>query len=145
MLSATINFSRLGARAFISKTAKHSAKVYLKSTVAGIHPDEQAAAKLAKQQQQVQQQGVFAGMQPALGAPAAGAYSAGTFAGPIEVGRVGSSSNILASPYPAGSSAAVAAAGGAAQGAVVAPAGFNTAAAQQAARIGGAAGSPSRR
>jgi hypothetical protein len=126
MLSATINFSRLGARAFISRTAKHSAKVYLKSTVAGIHPDEQAAAKLAKQQQQVQVQGAYAGMQPAaISAPAggiaAGACPSGAFGEVAEVGRVGSSSNILASPYPAGSSAAVAAAGGAAQGAVASP------------------------
>lgn len=43
--AATINFSRLGARAFISKTAKTSAKVYFKSTVAGLHPDEQAAGR----------------------------------------------------------------------------------------------------
>eukprot|EP00775_Hariotina_reticulata_P009664 gene9664-9823_t len=35
MLSATMNFSRLGARAFISGTAKRTAKVYLKSAVAG--------------------------------------------------------------------------------------------------------------
>ncbi|KAF6265793.1 senescence-associated protein-domain-containing protein [Scenedesmus sp. NREL 46B-D3] len=157
MLSATFNFSRLGARAFISKTAKHSAKVYLKSTVAGIHPDEQAAAKLAKQQQkkQMQQQqqmqqtqmhGTYAGMQPAAtGVPAASAaaYPPGCFTGE-QVGRVGSSSHTPAGPYPAGSSAALAAAGGAAQGAA-APAGFNTAAAQQAAWRGGTAGSPSRR
>jgi hypothetical protein len=35
MLSATLNFSRLGARAIISGTAKRTAKVYLKSAVAG--------------------------------------------------------------------------------------------------------------
>lgn len=43
MLNATLNFSRLGARAFISKTAKKTASVYLKSTMAGMHPEDQAA------------------------------------------------------------------------------------------------------
>ncbi|WIA11726.1 hypothetical protein OEZ85_011821 [Tetradesmus obliquus] len=150
MLSATMNFSRLGARAIISKTAKHSASAYLKSTMAGIHPDEQAAAKLAKYQQLQQQQAqlAYAGMQPAVGAPAVagashGAYPPGTFGGE-QIGRAGSSSNMLASPYPLGSSAAVAA-GGSAHAGAVAPAGFNTAAAHHAARMGGAAGSPSRR
>lgn len=150
MLSATMNFSRLGARAIISKTAKHSASAYLKSTMAGIHPDEQAAAKLAKYQQLQQQQAqlAYAGMQPAVGAPAVagtshGAYPPGTFGGE-QLGRAGSSS-MLASPYPLGSSAAVAAGGNAAHAGAVAPAGFNTAAAQHAARMGGAAGSPSRR
>jgi hypothetical protein len=55
MLQATLNFSRLGARAFISKTASRTAKVYFKSTMAGLHPDEQAAGRRAPGQQQQQQ------------------------------------------------------------------------------------------
>jgi hypothetical protein len=77
---------------------------------------------------------------PAVAGASNGAYPPGSFGGE-QVGRIGSSSNMLASPYPAGSSAAVAAGGSTA----AAPGGFNTAAAQQAARAAGAAGSPSRR
>jgi len=51
MLQATLNFSRLGARAFISKTASRTAKTYLKSTMAGLHPDEQAEARNASRTQ----------------------------------------------------------------------------------------------
>ncbi|GBF99472.1 spartin [Raphidocelis subcapitata] len=45
MVAAARNFTRLGARAVISGTAKRTAKIYLKSTMAGLHPDEQAAAR----------------------------------------------------------------------------------------------------
>ena len=45
MLQATLNFTRLGARAFVSKTAKKTASMYLKSTVAGHHIDDQVAGQ----------------------------------------------------------------------------------------------------
>jgi hypothetical protein len=42
MMQACLNCTRLGARAAISKTAKKTASVYLKSTLAGVTPEEQA-------------------------------------------------------------------------------------------------------
>eukprot|EP00879_Flechtneria_rotunda_P001609 GHRR01001769.1.p1 GENE.GHRR01001769.1~~GHRR01001769.1.p1 ORF type:complete len:345 (+),score=146.16 GHRR01001769.1:601-1635(+) len=117
MLQATINFSRLGARAFISKTAKQSAKMYFKSTVVGIHPDEQKQKKrphfpLAQPP---------AGSNTGAAAPAVAQVVTGVPAtADMVVGRVGSSSNYLSSPYPAGP-AAVAAADGAQGGVQHAP------------------------
>eukprot|EP00877_Chromochloris_zofingiensis_P008370 jgi/Chrzof1/3787/Cz13g08220.t1 len=43
MLQATLNLNRLSARAVVSRTAKKAAKMYLKDTLAGFHPDDQAA------------------------------------------------------------------------------------------------------
>jgi hypothetical protein len=130
MLAATMNFSRLGARAFISKTAKKSAKMYLKSAVAGHALEHQASGQRAPS---------FASTQPPVNAGGAAAGAAvpmpappAAVPGTLNVGRAGSSSNYVAAPYPAGSSAAVAAAG--AVGDAGGQAGFNTAAAQQAAR-----------
>jgi hypothetical protein len=42
MMQTCLNCTRLGARAAISKTAKKTASVYLKSALAGVSPDEQA-------------------------------------------------------------------------------------------------------
>ncbi len=102
MLTATLNFSRLGARAFISKTAKKSAKMYLKATVAGVPLEQQAAGARRPQ-----------GMSNAAAAPAQQAAAPAPLAGstmPPAAVRPGSSSNALAAPYPAGP-AAIAATG----------------------------------
>ena len=47
MLRATLNTTRLGARAAVSKTAKRTTKMWLKSALAGVHPDDQAKLKAA--------------------------------------------------------------------------------------------------
>lgn len=107
--------------------------MYLKSTVAG-HPIEEQVAgqRIPTIAQQTTGSSAPtpapAGSTPAVvqGLPAG--LPAGASAAPAAGGRVGSSSNLVAQPYPAGTSAAVAAAGG------VANEGFNTAAAQQAAK-----------
>lgn len=102
MLDATINFSRLGARAFISKTAKTTSKVYFKSTLAGLHPDEQAAGRRL----------------PVTTAAPAAPGQAGPSAAPaagVQAGAVHAAHSGGPSPYPPGSSAAAAAGAGAAQ------------------------------
>lgn len=107
-VAATLNFSRLGARAVISKTAKNSAKMYLKSAVAGHDLDAQAAGQMKP---------MFARNPSSSNAAAPGRQSAvamaGSFSGPRGVGIVGGGSNtgLVAQPYPAGSSAAAAASG----------------------------------
>ncbi|KAF8071025.1 hypothetical protein HT031_001107 [Scenedesmus sp. PABB004] len=90
MLAATMNFSRLGARAFVSKTAKKTASAYLKSTVAGVPLEQQAAG--------ARHPATLAAQAPP------GAQAAPAPPGPARAGP--SSSNLLASPYPAGTAAA---------------------------------------
>lgn len=97
---ATINFSRLGARAFISKTAKASAKVYFKSTVAGLHPDDQAAG------QRVPAVTATACHVPAP--PAAGRTPSGLVTASSGTAQAAPAAQ-HANPYPVGSSAAAAA------------------------------------
>ena len=103
--AATINFSRLGARAFISKTAKTSAKVYFKSTVAGLHPDDQAAGQRLPVKT------------AAAGAPAAAGPSTAAVAGGVPAAAAAAGASFTrseGSPYPPGPAAAAAAAVGAA-------------------------------
>lgn len=45
MVKTGLNFSRLGPRAVVSRTAKRAAKMTLKHSFAGLHPDEQAAGQ----------------------------------------------------------------------------------------------------
>lgn len=111
LLAATINFSRLGARAFISKTAKTSAKVYFKSTVAGLHPDEQAAGQRLPAL-------ATAGSNAAAGAPPA-ATTAAAVSNMQQVPQAGLHATYSAgpSPYPPGPAAAASAVGAARVGA----------------------------
>lgn len=101
--------------------------MYLKSAVAGHPLDQQVAGQRAPSLAHMHTSGSAGGAVPAQ-APVA--LLPGSLSEPAGAVRVGSSSNLVAQPYPVGSSAALAAAGGTGQ------AGFNTAAAQSAARAG---------
>jgi hypothetical protein len=117
--TATINFSRLGARAFVSKTAKTSAKVYFKSTMAGLHPDQQAAGQrlpVTTSAPAAAGSTSFSAAPVANAGPAVGAArGAQSFSGLPVTRSEGSSA------YPPGSSAAAAAAGGGGRGAAMPP------------------------
>lgn len=103
--AATINFSRLGARAFISKTAKSSAKVYFKSTMTGLHPDDQAAG-----QRLPSFKPAAAGAGPSARAGRSGTQAAAVGVPAVSGGQGPATYGGQPSPYPAGSSAAAAAA-----------------------------------
>lgn len=75
MVNATLNTTRLGARAVVSKTAKRTAKMYLKHTFAGVHPQDQAAFKRSASA------GVGGSAAAAAAAASAGAGSSGLGAG----------------------------------------------------------------
>lgn len=117
-LAATINFSRLGARAFISKTAKSSAKVYFKSTMAGLHPDEQAAGQRVPVMSAHPAAPAASGPSTTLPATRSGPSAVQVVGVPVGMASGGSQSGGVyatrsesASPYPPGSSAAAAAQG----------------------------------
>jgi hypothetical protein len=133
--AATLNFSRLGARAFVTKTAKASAKVYMKSTLAGIHPEQQAAGQRLPSFAVAPAAGAGAGggasaaAAAAAASPSAAAAAAAAPAAVQAAAAAPASSSSRPSAYPSGSPARLAAtSGGQQQGAL------NTAAAQQAAR-----------